>query len=275
MAAGGCEHDHGDGHGHAQAVELRFAARVGAEAFACDKTFSGVGATAATRIQPLDFRLYVHDVRLVEGDGTEWPVTLEQDRLWQRDDLALLDFEDKSGTCANGTVETNTSVRGTYDVGHLDVAFTGVRFVVGVPFALNHGDAATASSPLNLSGLFWSWQAGYKFMRLDMKVEGGAGINLHIGSMGCTLGEGTTTVGSCEAPNRAEVALDGFDPTSDTIVIDYGAMVAGLDLADDQGGAPGCMSGTQDPECVAIFDHLGIDIATGLPKAGQTAFRVE
>ncbi|MCC6625555.1 MAG: metallo-mystery pair system four-Cys motif protein [Deltaproteobacteria bacterium] len=269
-----CEHDHGE-HGHGQPVEIRFAAKVGAETFGCDKTFTGVGATPATALEPLDFRLYVHDVRLVDAEGTEWPVTLEQDRLWQAGALALLDFEDKSGTCANGTVETNRSVRGTYDTGHVAVDLVGVRFVVGVPFDDNHQDVATAESPLNLSGLYWNWNAGYKFTRLDMKVVGGTGINLHVGSMGCQLGEGTTEVASCAAPNRPAIELTGFDPASDTIVIDYAALVDGLDLADDQGGAPGCMSAADDPECVTIFGHLGLDITTGLPASGQTAFRVE
>ena len=96
----------------------------------------------------------MHDVRLVDADGGEWPVTLDDDDLWQTDAVALLDFEDKTGTCANGTTPTNTVVKGTYDTGHDTVDFTGLRFKVGVPFALNHGDAATAPSPLNLSGLF-------------------------------------------------------------------------------------------------------------------------
>jgi hypothetical protein len=30
-----------------------------------------------------------------------------------------------------------------------------------VPFARNHGDAASAPAPLNHTALFWNWNAGY------------------------------------------------------------------------------------------------------------------
>jgi uncharacterized repeat protein (TIGR04052 family) len=282
------DHDH-DEHSHGQEVTLTFAAKVGTEAFSCGATYANVGAAAST-VKPNDFRFYVHDFRLVATDGTEWPVSLEQDGLWQSANVALLDFEDKTGTCANGTVPTNVTVRGTFDTGHETVAWSGVKFRVGVPFVLNHGDASTAASPLNLSGLFWSWQGGYKFMRLDMAVEGamggenphgdGAGALLHLGSTDCTLDATTQSVSACGAPNRPEITLvknATFDPATEKIVLDYAALVDGVDLSMDMGGAPGCMSGKDDPECGPIFTHLGLDLATGLPSATavQTAFHLE
>jgi len=285
-ALNACDHDHDDDHDHGTPVAIRFAAKVGNEDFACTKSYAAVGGGAGVTLEPLDFRLYVHDVRLVDAAGGEWPVTLTDDDLWQTDTVALLDFEDKTGTCANGTAPTNTVVKGTYDTGHDTVDFTGLRLKVGVPFAQNHGDAATAPSPLNLSGLFWSWQGGYKFMRVDMKFADmeagtggphgeGTGLQVHLGSTGCALDLTTQSVGNCTAPNRPEIELSGFDLASDTVVIDYAAIVAGVDLAMDMGGAPGCMSGQDDPECAAIFAHLGLDLATGTAKAGQTAFRLE
>ncbi len=55
--------------------------------------------------------------------------------------MALLDFEDGTGTCNTGSSAVNTSLRGkakAYD------DYTGVAFTVGVPERLNHLDAATA-----------------------------------------------------------------------------------------------------------------------------------
>ncbi len=277
--------DHGD-HGHDQTIELRFAAQVGDEAFGCDKTFMGLG-TADSMATPLDFRLYLHDVRLVDSTGKQWPLDVTDDGLWQRDGLVLLDFEDKTGTCINGTTPTNRFVRGTIDPGHDEPTITGVTFKLGVPFELNHADVATAASPLNLSGLFWNWQGGYKFARLDlsvmgaMPVEGGegghgaGGFNIHLGSTGCDLDAGTQTVSSCAAPNRGTIALTDYDHTTDTIVIDLAEAVKGLDLSTDGGGAPGCMSGKDDPECASIFAAFGIDLTTGGPAQSQSAFRVE
>ena len=268
--SGGAGGAGGSGGATNQPVEVAFAARVGGEDFACGADFAGVGTgDAATTF--LDFRLYVHDVRLVAGDA-EVPVELDQDGVWQTEDVALLDFEDKTGACANGTSDTNTIVRGTVPPG----SYSGVRFKVGVPFALNHADAATAPSPLNLSALFWNWQGGHKFVRIDARAEGAATpFNFHLGSTGCDGDPATGGVTACSSPNVVEVSLDGFDASANTIVLDYLPLVAGLDLSADEGGAPGCMSGAQDPECGPMFEALGLDLATGSPSGSPLVFSVE
>jgi uncharacterized repeat protein (TIGR04052 family) len=262
----------GGGSASAEAVAITFRAKVGDASFACGTSFEGLGTSGASA-ELSDFRLYVHDVRLTKG-GEAIPVALDQDGVWQLEDLALLDFEDKTGRCSNGTAETNLTVRGTVPAG---TTFDGIAFRVGVPFALNHGDASTAPSPLNLSALFWNWQGGHKFVRADAFAEGAsAPFNLHLGSTGCDGDPATGGVTSCSKPNVASIALAGFDSTDDVIVVDYAALVAGVDLTTDGGGAPGCMSGATDPECGPILASLGLDLATGTPTSGPaSAFRVE
>ncbi|WP_437941082.1 MbnP family protein [Sorangium sp. So ce341] len=90
---------------------LSFAAKVGDEPFSCTTTFDGVGTTRSA-VKPLDFRMYVYDVRLVRDDGSEEPLSLEQDGIWQRDEVAFLDFEDGTGTCETGSPETRTEIVG-------------------------------------------------------------------------------------------------------------------------------------------------------------------
>lgn len=267
-ATGGSGGSGGTGGSAPIAVSLTFQPRVGAEAFDCAAAYTGVGSTAAT-IHITDFRLYVHDVALHQADGTLVPVTLEQDGLWQYQNVALLDFENGAASCANGTPETNTTLVGTAPAGDYD----GVVFKVGVPFELNHGDVAVAPSPLNLSAMFWNWNGGYKFLRVDSLAEGAPmAFNLHLGSTGC-LDDGNGGVSSCDRPNRPEVALTGFDPLTTPIVVDYAAVVAASDILVNGGGAPGCMSGTTDPECGAIFERLGIDLADGsIHPETQTLF---
>jgi len=253
------------------AVTLTFEAQVGDEPFDCSKTFTGVGAPPA-EVKIADYRLYVHEVALHQADGTLVPVALDQDDLWQYEGVALLDFEDGTASCANGTAEKNAVVKGSAPPGEYD----GVAFKVGVPFELNHKDAAVAPSPLNLSALFWSWNEGYKFIRIDSIPAGSdAAFNLHLGSTGC-MDDGSGGVSSCARPNRPEVSLTGFDPLKTAIVIDYGAVVAASDLATNGGGPPGCMSGPADPECGPVFDHLGIDIADGsIHPENQVLFRAK
>ena len=250
-------------------VALRFEGLVGDERAACGGTYEGVGTTD-TELTLADLRLYVHDVRLVTADGEEHPVALEQDGVWQLEDIALLDFE-TGGECPMGTAETNTTVRGTVPSG-LDVA--GVRFVLGVPRARNHDDVTTAPPPLNLQTMYWNWNGGYKFFRVDASSTGlPDGFFVHLGSTGCE-GDGRGTVSGCAQDNRVDVELSGYDPDTDTIGVDVGALFAESDLDTDQGGAPGCMAGFDDMDCRPIFHGFGLPFDGTPPAEEQRLFRV-
>ncbi|MCU0527110.1 MAG: metallo-mystery pair system four-Cys motif protein [Elainella sp. Prado103] len=145
-----------------QPVTLRFSAQVGDQPFQCGDRYplghSGVVTT------PTDFRFYISDVALMNATGERVPLVLQQDGRWQHDQVALLDFENKTGACTNGTVETRDQVVGTVPTGN----YQGLEFTLGVPFSLNHADATLAASPLNLTSLWWNWRGGYKFLRIDL-----------------------------------------------------------------------------------------------------------
>lgn len=83
---------------HAQddMITLQFTGAVGDEVFSCGTVYEGLGAEE-TSTEFMDFRLYVHDIRLIDADGEEVPVELMQDGVWQVENVALLDFEDGSG----------------------------------------------------------------------------------------------------------------------------------------------------------------------------------
>jgi len=249
-------------------VTLQFQAMVGDEAFACGNSYDGIG-TAGDRIFPADLRMYLSNVRLLTTMGTEVPLHLEQDRIWQFQDVVLLDFEDKKPPCGQGTVPVNTTVRGTVPPGD----YSGIRFNVGVPFGLNHQNAATASSPLNLTAMFWNWQGGYKFLRFDEALDL---VRVHLGSTGCEYGQ-PGRITSCARPNRSEVYLTNFDPSADTIVFDLATLLADSDIqANDPDTPPGCMSDPDDDDCDILLRNLGVNFSNGLPDPSrQTAFRIE
>jgi uncharacterized repeat protein (TIGR04052 family) len=255
-----------------QTVALRFKPMVGDKGFACGQSYEGIGTTAS-KITPTDFRLYVHNVRLIDASGKETPVKLEQDGKWQVDNIALLDFENGTGPCGNGTADTHDFIKGTAPAGN----YTGVKFAVGVPFERNHADPAKAPSPLNLTQLFWVWNSGYKFARIEMQTTGlPRGWMLHLGSTGCQPGGSAQTLPTnCNFANRAEITLTNFNVNSDIVVTDLKKLLDGANVDVNQPKTPsGCMSGQGDGDCAPLFANLGLTFA-GKESPGQKFFSIE
>jgi uncharacterized repeat protein (TIGR04052 family) len=253
-----------------QKIAIRFQAMVGESKLACGQWYEGVGTTKS-RITPHDFRFYVHNVRLIDGGGKSVPLELEQDDKWQLDGLALLDFEDGTAGCVNGTPDMNDRIVGTVPAG----TYTGLQFTLGVPFDKNHTDLTAQPPPLNLTALAWVWNAGRKFARLDFASTGmPRGFSIHLGSTGCTPSDTKITIPThCTEPNRPEAELRDFDVTRDTVAVDLGALLkdTNVDVNQPQTAA-GCMSGTTDSDCAGIFANLGLPFA-GNSARPQTFFR--
>jgi uncharacterized repeat protein (TIGR04052 family) len=269
-----------------QSVEIRFSGEFAGAPFSCAVAHEGIGASRST-VEVADYRLYVSNLRLIAADGSEAKVALAQDGVWQLGDVALLDFEDGSGSCVNGTPPVNATVRGTAPAR----AHVGLAFDVGVPFAVNHGDPTLVGSPLNLTAMFWNWQGGYKFVKVDLATAGqpitamqtagdhaggGAsdkarGWSLHLGSTGCASASKTTApAAECANPNRMAVRFDRFDPAKNVVVIDPAAVLAKADLdVNAPETSPGCMSFPNDPDCLAVMTRLGLAYGD-VPPGPQT-----
>lgn len=248
-------------------VTVQVAAVVGTSHFDCNSNYPGLGVSGNT-LTFNDFRLYVSAPALQAPDGTWTPVAFVAEAPWQAPTVALLDFEDATGGCANGTPETRAALV-LEDPGH---PVTGLRLTVGVPEALNHQDASIAPPPLDLTGLFWGWNAGYKFLRLDATVDGTSAFNLHLGSVGCTRGPDAAVI--CGRPNRPVLEVAPFDPATAVVHLDVASLLSGSDLGNDAGGAPGCMSAPDDPECGPLFEALGLDLADPAVTGGPQRFAV-
>ncbi|MBK1689140.1 MbnP family copper-binding protein [Rubrivivax gelatinosus] len=258
------------------AIDFRLAA--GGRPFDCASPARPLGR-AATPVRLRDARLYLHGFALLRRDGSTVPLQL-QPSDWQVHGVALIDFEDGSGGCSGGSAGVHTRVLGDVPAGD----YTGLAFVVGVPVQaldddgrrvlLNHSNPELAPPPLDSQAMAWNWQAGRKFVKIEVLPEGGvrrAGDTvrvwtLHLGSTGC---QGDVLAGSvaCRQPNRVEVRLDGFDPSRQQVELDLDALFAASDLGRDAGGSAGCMSAPDDPECPPLF------AAFGLTPAPQRVFR--
>lgn len=246
-----------------QTVSLAFAAEVGGAPFACGQAYTGIGS-AGSSYTASDFRFYVHGVTLV-GAGGDVPVTLDANEF-QADGVVLLDFETGGTGCQMGSASTHTAITGTVPAG----TYTGLKFKVGVPFAKNHLDVATAAAPLNIPALYWAWSSGYKFLKAD-----GAGFNVHLGSTGCNTTGTTAPTAPCTSPNVMDVSLSGYKPGTSIVVADIARVLAGVDITfNTPATAPGCMSFPNDPECNTVLPKLGLAYG-GNPATAQTLFTVK
>jgi uncharacterized repeat protein (TIGR04052 family) len=278
-----------------QPVVLRFAAAVNGAPFECGKSYANIGTTKS-RITPTDFRMFVSGVELLTAAGKAVPVSLHQDGVWQYKNVALLDFEDGTGPCSNGTKATRTELIGAVPKGN----YTGVRFTMGVPFELNHGDPTIAPSPFNITAMFWNWQGGYKFLKADMNSTGlstkpamhkpasghgthgghgdgdASGFSVHLGSTVCAAASRTESPSSCKNPNRVTVTFDKFDLARNVIIADLGAILTRANVDHNTPDtSPGCMSFPKDADCPAVMSALGLPYDGVAPAAGQRFFTVK
>ncbi len=168
------------GVGHAetakQEVSVSFALKAGKEPVDCSHDIKGLGLNKVNA-KLRDARVYISEPALIDEAGKAVPIELiESD--WQYANVALLDFVDRSGVCV-GTASVNDSIKGVVPVG----SYRGFSFVVGVPsvikaadgkdIILNHSNFATAPAPLDIQAMAWNWQAGRKFMKVEIQPEGG------------------------------------------------------------------------------------------------------
>jgi uncharacterized repeat protein (TIGR04052 family) len=261
-----------------QKVAIQFKAVAGSTPVTCGKPIDGLGTTSRTA-QLTDFRFYVSQVQLLRKGGGKVNLKLGADSQWHykkgNTAVTLIDLENGTGDCAeDGTKGINAYVRGTVPRGK----YVGVRWQLGVPYALNHTDLTTAPAPLNLTAMAWSWQAGRKFAKIEVSEGGGPAwqsktFYVHLGSAGCSGDPAAGETVGCTFPNRAEIPLKKFNPTRQLVAVDLKTLLAGVDVAVNGSGAPGCMSAPTDPECPTIFRSLGMKLGT-TDRTRQSAFRV-
>ena len=263
-----CADDDAD-KGEDRTLQIPFTAVLGDQMIAPETCYEGVGS--AQRSMTLDdLRFYAANVEARNADGEWVPLTLTN-RLWQNHALTLIDLS--ALEFESSTAGVNNYIQGTVPEG----SYNGLRFTLGVPFELNHSDAATAEAPLNVTGMFWSWQGGRKFLRLDARPCGPdldenapLGISIHLGSTACQ-GD-MTNIESCANENRSVIELD-WNP-GEAVVLDLDTFFEDQDIYANTPDTPSlCMSAPNDPECGPIFDALGLPFGDAT-SAGQRAFYV-
>ncbi|WP_130536374.1 MbnP family copper-binding protein [Thiomicrorhabdus indica] len=236
--------------------------------------------------QLVDARFFVSNLMLTKADGSATPVYLTPNAN-QYQNVALLDFG--YNTASSGvecTTTYNMNINGMVAPGQ----YTGVQMTVGVPIRsadlatkLNHTDRTFDAdrAAITASGMNWSWQGGRKFVKVEFmpndpieKPDGSTTPkwNVHIGSTGCigdpTIAGNETT---CTNANRLDLNFSEFDSQTQKVAFDVGTLFAKSDVTYEGGGAVGCMSATNDPECPAIFQQFGLSLEKGQSLTGDQA----
>jgi len=261
-----------------KSVSLNFDAVVGDQgSVVCSennvtKVYQNLGSTGANG-SIADFRFFISEVKLKMKDGTIQEIALENNANQYYDEsngsIAILDFEDNTGECINrgNDAETYKTIIGEISS---DSDIAGVEFTIGVPIALNHIEFPEISA-LTKAKMNWSWAAGRKFTKFEVNPSDelnstGDIFNFHLGSTGCVDNDADGYTDECAQPNRVTISFDEFDPETQKIVIDYAELLTYVNIAQDQGGAKGCMSKLDDPECMStdgkMFNAIGLDDAS-------------
>lgn len=255
-----------------KSVSIDFSAKAGNQLISCtdDGTTANTYSLGSTNNSATiaDFRFYVSDIYLHTVSGDKEKITLDKNDFQydaEEGSLALLDFEDNTGTCINrgNTSEMNKSIKGKVK----DQEYTKIEFTLGVPFKLNHIEpsAREANSDLkvlNHPSMAWNWQSGMKFTKMEVVPTSNtvSRSNFHLGSTNCVYNNDQTQdkITTCAQPNRVKVILD-FNHETQNIVVNFNEILATTDISVDAGGAKGCMSSLADPECGEIFPKLALD----------------
>ncbi|NCP66534.1 MAG: metallo-mystery pair system four-Cys motif protein [Paraglaciecola sp.] len=208
---------------------------------------------------------------------------------WQTSELALLQFfsrecQSQVDSPLHNSKPANASHSGSQhnddqhsDVQHTDIQHSDVQqtvslrlhqqlelaepllvnehseltFELGVPFALNHLNPLTQPSPLNLPAMFWSWRAGYKFLRLDLFNANESWV-FHLGSTGCVADSVMRSPKmACAEPNRLQFSLK---PQRDgtALLVHLDRLLAGVKLE----GRQSCLLQPEQQSCQILLNNL-------------------
>lgn len=200
-----------------------------------------------------DVSFYVSDLRLLDAEGAAYPVQILHRGAVKHGQAASIHLIYLSHLQTAATVEGRAQ---------LPDAVSGLAFTLGVPASLNHANPVTAAYPLNDSGMFWSWQQGYKFLRIDAsRPANNSQWAFHLGSTGCQSPSALRPPPQpCQRSYQARITLNGFNPLQQPVIVDIGVISAKID---DNTRLNCTMNYGLDASCRAMVETLGLAVDTG------------
>ncbi|MCG7530932.1 metallo-mystery pair system four-Cys motif protein [Psychrobium sp. MM17-31] len=180
------------------------------------------------------FWFYLSSVQ-VKGDKGWHPVSLQATK-WQTDGVALIGQHCRDNQSQNWQLALTDA---------LPEKISAISFKIAVPFNLNHQNPLQAQGIFDNGNMFWTWQQGYKSLRLDLDNHAGEGWAYHIGAVGCNSPSAMRAPKQqCREPNHINVLVEQFDKNK-AIKVDIGRIVQGIEL----GASTRCLSMPTQKSC--------------------------
>jgi uncharacterized repeat protein (TIGR04052 family) len=234
--------------------KITFQATYKKEALSCQTPFFH---EANSTIEPLNIKkwqyqqlqFFIHNIE-VKTKKAGWKPWLMTTNPYQVDNIALL-----GEVCGEKNKQSHWQLALTPLTEAVNI--TELRFTVGVPFSQNHLNPLTQASPLNVSSMFWGWQGGHKFMRIELMSKNDDWL-FHLGSTGCkALSPVRAPKEECLQPNRVLITLPFTQHTTD-IEFDLAVLFQHLTLT----RANNCQSAVDKESCKVLFENLAMNTGT-------------
>lgn len=142
---------------------------------------------------------------------------------------------------------------------------SAIRFTLGLPFTVNHLNPISQKSPLNLPSMFWVWQTGHKFMRLELASNSQQWL-FHLGSTGCSSSSVLRSpTQACRYPNKVTVELPIFKQQNNNLLlgVDLSELLSQISLIPTSN----CQSEQDNENCLQLFRNLLITTDNSVQKA--------
>lgn len=203
------------------ALVIPLSFRFGEEPIECDQTV--MINTNPWKINQLAFFVSGLAVKTTSSDVWQSIPLVPSD--WQTERTALVWFNNGCRSGVNTVHNHSLTIDNAQGVWQ---AATEVRFELAVPFAENHSNPLTQASPLNIPDMFWSWQLGHKFLRLDLATDADTprtSWSYHLGSVGCQSASSMRAPQKpCSMPNRFELSV-AKPPAHGALFFDLAALL--------------------------------------------------
>ena len=203
------------------------------------------------------FQFFISDVKL-GSDKAGWQKLDLAQNPFQVNDTILLGSNCRAAQQQTSSVKNeNWTIDFKANTHVMLNESTRIRFTLGVPFEVNHLNPISQKSPLNLPSMFWVWQTGHKFMRLELAANNEQWL-FHLGSTGCkSASVMRSPEQGCRYPNTFyfDLPIAKSEANQLKLSLNLAALLRNVDLM----ASSSCQSEQDKNSCQQLFKNLSVD----------------